>query len=271
MSTERARGFTIVEAVVAIAIFAVIASVAYAVYTNALSLERQAANKDKALWLAEEGIEATRSIRDQSFSNLTAGTKGLSNAGGSWQFSGTSDVTDGFTRTIALASGGTDTVNATSTVTWTDHGSAKSVSLASVLTNWHKSIGAATAMSIDTSASCVYTLDSRYLGNVKLTYDGSVGTTTITGVKMAWTGVTGVTLSQVLVPYPTSIWTGSTASGATTTLTTPISFTAAGTKAVTFMWNSSVIAAKTFTITFIASDGSTLSSTITTPLISICL
>src|SRR6187399_3274840 len=91
----RNRGFTIVECVIAIAIFSVISVVAFQIYLGANALQERASQKSKAMWLAEEGIEAVRSIRDESFTNLVNGTKGLILSGGKWQFSSSTNVIDG--------------------------------------------------------------------------------------------------------------------------------------------------------------------------------
>jgi Tfp pilus assembly protein PilV len=263
-------GMTVVEAMVAIAIFSVIASVAYTSYSTTSVLASRAADRSKATWLAEEGVEATRSIRDQNFATLAPGTYGISRTGGLWAFSGSSDTLDGFTRAITVSSVDSDTRSVQSVVSWTDRGTTYSSSLSTVLTNWRKTVGtAATYVTIDVSTACVYTLDSRYLGGVKLTYDGTLGPITIPQIKTSWVSTTR-TLNQILAPYPTTVWTGSAASGATTTLATPISFSGAGNVTTSFRWDGSV-SGKTFTIVFVMSDGSTKSVTIPAPILSICI
>ncbi len=266
------RGITVVEVVVAIAVFSVISSVAIGAFLNANALSERAAIKSEALWLAEEGIEATRSIRDQSFASLTSGSKGLARSGSVWQFAGASDMTDGFFRTVSLASGGTDIMHATSTVSWRQNNATSTVALASTLTNWRKLADTtANHMAVSATGACVYSADPRYMSGVVLTYDGALGTVTLPRVRVSWTPVSPArTLTQVLSPYPTAVWTGSSASNATTTLTTPVSFASAGSKTLTFMFNAT-IAGKSFVATFIYADGSTSSVSIPAPATTTCL
>ncbi len=264
------RGISVVEVIIAIAIFSIISSIAYAGYLNANMLSERASMKSEALWLAEEGIEATRSIRDQGFSNLTVGTKGLSRTTGTWQFSGTSDTIDGFVRSIVLASGETDIVNATSTVSWYQDNATTSVSLGSTLTNWRRVPDTiANHFTIATTSACVYSSDGRSLGGITITYDGIMGTVTIPQMQVSWVSTTR-TLNQIFAPSPTSVWTGTAASNATTTLTTPVSFASAGSRGLTYRWDASV-AGKSFTIKLIFSDASTKSVTLTTPPSGTCI
>lgn len=75
--------------------------------------------RTRAVFLAEEGLEATRNIRDSEFSNLTNGTKGLAISGNQWVFSGSSDTTDSFyTRQITISTAGTNRKQVACTVTW---------------------------------------------------------------------------------------------------------------------------------------------------------
>lgn len=262
------RGVTIVEAVVAIAVFALIASVAYRTYTAANFLAERADQKSEALWLAEEGIEATRAIRNQNFSTLTAGNKGIALSGNAWTFSGTSDMANGFLRTIAIGVIDADTRSATSTVSWSDRGATSTVSLSTILTNWRKVDLASNHLTINTSNACVYTLDSRYLGGITLVADSTGGALSVTRIQASWVSTTR-TLNQVVTTGAT-YWTGTASSGTTITLTTPITISAGGSVPVYFRWDGSV-SGKTFTLNFFFADGSSKSVTITSPILSLCI
>ena len=93
--------------------------------------------KERALLLAEEGIEATRNIRDQDFILLADGNHGLAITENKWQFSGSSDTTDIFTRSISISSIDSTTKEITSIVSWpSTSDAAGTVSLKTYLTNW---------------------------------------------------------------------------------------------------------------------------------------
>lgn len=129
---------TIVETVVAVAIFSILATVAYEIYIGVDNLVRRADQKSTALWLAEEGIEATRSIREEEFSNLIDGDFGLAISSDKWNFSGTEDMTNGYLRSITLRSLDADSIFASSTVSWNYLNATNTVSLSTVFTNWRK-------------------------------------------------------------------------------------------------------------------------------------
>lgn len=97
------RGFTLMELMIAIAIFATIsAGVAVPMIGSHLSnLEDR--RTFRANTLLTESWEAVRSIRNQDWANLTDGDHGLSLAGGQWSLSGGSDIQDGVTRVITLS------------------------------------------------------------------------------------------------------------------------------------------------------------------------
>ena len=65
---------------------------------------RNRGDSTQAVFLAQEGIDAARSIRDNGWLNLTNGNHGLQRTGGYWSFLGASEVIDGtYTRVIAVS------------------------------------------------------------------------------------------------------------------------------------------------------------------------
>lgn len=153
-------GFGIIEIIVAMAIFVIIAVSGVSTVVHTFTINRLGKEETKAVLYSQEGIEAARSIKNQAWSNLVVGTYGLDNSGGSWAFSGSSDTLGEFTRTVAISevqrggggcgdiveSGGTvdpDTFKVLSEVTW-DFTPARpnSVGLTSYLANWKKSLPA---------------------------------------------------------------------------------------------------------------------------------
>ncbi|QQS60849.1 MAG: prepilin-type N-terminal cleavage/methylation domain-containing protein [Candidatus Moraniibacteriota bacterium] len=130
------KGFSVVEAVVATAIFSIIVA---SIMTSIFSTNRIvffSGEKSRATFLAEEGLEATKSIRDKDFENLIDGTYGLDTQGGEWIFSGSQDIQDIFTRSITISSLNENTKKVQSTIQWTQDSEEKIVTLESRLTNW---------------------------------------------------------------------------------------------------------------------------------------
>jgi prepilin-type N-terminal cleavage/methylation domain-containing protein len=145
------KGFSLMELVLALAIFGLGSIVAGNLMIDANVATRIDLDKSDATLIAREGIEAVTSIRDADFDCLvvSSGTHGLSNPTGfNWVLnstSGTSDTTNGkFVRTttiVTIPTSGlmpiTAVATSTVTVTWTDARSvSQSITLSTVLTNW---------------------------------------------------------------------------------------------------------------------------------------
>lgn len=131
------RGFSLVEVLLSVSVFALIVTaltggLIYGQQSTAISGMRS-----RAALLADEGLEAARNIRDENFSNLTDGAYGLAISGNQWDFSGTSDVTDIFTRAVTISAVDANRKLVTSTVTWQQNPQRTgSVILTTYLTNW---------------------------------------------------------------------------------------------------------------------------------------
>lgn len=135
-SATSPKGFSLIEAIIAVAVFSIfVVSVAGGLvysykYVFSSGLGIRAAN------LAEEGLEVARNIRDSDFSKLVDGTYGLSTSGNFWSFSGSQDSTDVFDRSIIISSIDSNTKEIVSEITWPDRGENRTISLSERLTNW---------------------------------------------------------------------------------------------------------------------------------------
>jgi len=126
------KGFSIVEIIVSVAVLGIISLATITTLIQTLSTNRLSDEYAQGSYLAAEGIEAARSVKEQNWTNLLAGTYGISSSSGYWQLSGTNNVLGKFTRTVAVsavqrnagtivASGGTvdaNTMKIDSTVSW---------------------------------------------------------------------------------------------------------------------------------------------------------
>jgi len=131
------KGQSLVEVLIALAIFIVgIATIGFLVLDAGFA-SRQGAERTKAVLLAKEGLEAARSIRDNSFSDLTAGAHGLALSGNHWIFSGTSDTQDQYTRSVTISDIDTYTKKIVCAVDWQFASNRTGqVELATYLTDW---------------------------------------------------------------------------------------------------------------------------------------
>lgn len=131
-------GFSLVEVLLSGTILALILTAFVSAMIYGQESTMLAGNRNRAVFLAEEGLEAVRNIRDNAYANLVDGTYGLAVAGNIWTFSGSNDLTENFyTRQIAISTIDANRKQITSTVTWQQNPQRTgSVSVTSYLTNW---------------------------------------------------------------------------------------------------------------------------------------
>ncbi|PKL72745.1 hypothetical protein CVV26_00600 [Candidatus Kuenenbacteria bacterium HGW-Kuenenbacteria-1] len=134
------KGFSLVEIILVSAIFVLLVTTFVGAYLYAQEASVFAGNRVRATMLAEEGLEATRNIRDANFNNLTDANHGLVISGNQWNFSGSQDMNDIFTRQIIISSIDLNRKNIISNITWQQNPQRVGlVSLSSRMTNWQKS------------------------------------------------------------------------------------------------------------------------------------
>ncbi|HJQ08227.1 MAG TPA: hypothetical protein VJ836_01955 [Candidatus Saccharimonadales bacterium] len=139
----RHAGFSVVEVILAATVLGFLATALVGALVYGRSSTAGAGDRTRAIFLADEGFEATRNITNAAYANLVDGTRGLTQSGGPlvWAFLGTTDTTGIYTRQITIASAGTDRKSITSTVTWPQAGGTTgSAVITSRLTNWRAAI-----------------------------------------------------------------------------------------------------------------------------------
>jgi len=134
-------GFSLVETVLAAALFVMFVTI----LTGNLIYSRQstvfAGDRSRAAFLAEEGLEAVRNIRDADFANLVDGTYGLATSSNEWIFSGSSDSRGVFTREINISTVDADTKEVSADINWQQTAQRNgSLSLVTYLTNWQQTV-----------------------------------------------------------------------------------------------------------------------------------
>ncbi len=89
----------------------------------------------QATFIAEEGIEAVRSIRNAGFADVSPGVHGLQVADGRFEFVVGSDSEDQFTRSVEVVDLDVSTKQVTSIVVWDTYGLHEEVRLVTELTD----------------------------------------------------------------------------------------------------------------------------------------
>ncbi len=185
---SRSQGFSLIESLLASSLFglmvtAIVGSLIYGHESVRVSGERA-----RALYLAEEGLEAARNIRDNNFSNLVNGTHGLLVASNQWTLSGNSDVTNGFTRAVTISTVDANTKTVASTVSWQQTlQRAGTVTLTTRLTNWQANTATqADQIVITVSGATIGGSGNAYLRGIEITNNGSVAAV-INRMTVSWT------------------------------------------------------------------------------------
>ncbi len=133
------KGFSLIELLISVSIFLIFVIALSGTTSSVIRATKNATNRDRAVVLAEEGLEAVRNIRDSSngFGNLPDGTYGLSVLGNIFSLSGSSDVSGIFTRVLNISTISGSQKKVISTISWADINSpTNSLSFNTYLTDW---------------------------------------------------------------------------------------------------------------------------------------
>lgn len=252
------QGFSLVEVLLAVSVFglivtALVGGLIYGQQSTAL-----AGNRARATMLAEEGLEAVRNIRDENYANLTHGAKGLAISSDQWVFSGASDITDIFTRSIVIAPVGADDnkKKVTVSVTWPQNPQRTgTVSLVSRLTNW-QATNMASIFSVDTSGAVVDEADNTKIIGITIQNIGEIPIV-VDSIKTEWSGAPGGTKIEAIRIRGVTVWSGSNVSGKTQDITDVALAVGASPTAIDFFDFSKNMTGTTLTLTFTMSDGTT--------------
>lgn len=146
-------GQSLVELLIAMGIFVLAVSAISSLILDVYLSDRVGREKMIATFLAKEGMEAVRSIRDSNWQNLTNGEYGLAILGGNWVFQGNQEevsaqLRDGV-RKIIVEEMDANRKKITSQIIWKlTEARSQEVSLVTYLTNW-KATTAAESCDID--------------------------------------------------------------------------------------------------------------------------
>ncbi len=184
------KGFSLVEVVLATAIFSLLVTAFVGAYLYGQEATMLAGSRARAGMLAEEELEAARNIRDAAYSNLvnSAGT-GLSTAGSQWGFSGSSDLSDIFTRQMIISSVDPFRQSVTTNVTWQQNAQrAGATSLVTRLTNWTRK-GSVTFVSASSGAGASITIPVHQIGDLLVIFAYRDGSVTAPTLPAGWTNI----------------------------------------------------------------------------------
>lgn len=118
------RGQSILEVMIAVAIMVISITASAAMMTATERGSSEMAGETRASAVAEEGIQASISIRDRGWNSLAVGTHGLIIQASplEWIFQGSSDTAYGFTRTVTVSAVDANTRKVAVNVSWSPDG-----------------------------------------------------------------------------------------------------------------------------------------------------
>lgn len=143
MIKSKQKGFSLVEILLAIGIFSLIIVMLSGIFLQGEEGTFLAGNRSRAVFFAEEGIEAVRNIKENDFENidLSDGTYYLELVSNEWELTGAEDLFDIFSREIVLDTIDGNTKEVTSRVSWQQNQKRTGVvEILTRFTNWLESI-----------------------------------------------------------------------------------------------------------------------------------
>lgn len=258
-------GQTIMEFLVAVAVFVIgIVTVGYLVL-DAMQASRQGAERTQAGFLASEGLEAARAIRNAKYSNLINGPHGISTSTGIWAFIGTSDAIDGYNRVVTVADYDADSKLITSAVNWNfSPGRTGTVSLSTLLGDW---TNPSVVVPPPPQAGCLYIhtnpTDTRNRGSNIMGYvfldNLCANDITVHRMKVSW-ATKSMNMNRIRY-WTTHLWVGTAANGAIVNLVPDYTLHPGDVNIETDYRFSTDPNPVTFTISYYMLDGSIATST----------
>ena len=136
---RKRKGFSTIEAIEAIALFALMVTGLVTTILYAQEGSMLAGNRARAMLIAKEGMEAMRTIRDVNYNGLLEGTHGIAYENGSYSLTTDPDVNGIFTRDVQVYSVNVNNKDIRVTVTWEQNGQRQGTfRLDERLTNWRR-------------------------------------------------------------------------------------------------------------------------------------
>ncbi len=134
-------GVLILDVLIGTAVFSIIVSGVIYALLFAQQSSLKSGDQIRAVYLNQQNLIGIKSIRDNDFASITAGTHGVRlGEDGLWELSGTGTVsTDGFHSHIDVAAVDDNTFRVTTTTTWSVEGLSSGTStLVTSITDWHR-------------------------------------------------------------------------------------------------------------------------------------
>lgn len=205
------KGFSLVEILLSLAVFVMVVGFLGGAFIYGEESIIISGDRTKALFLANEGMDAAKIIRDRGFDNLADGVYGINVAANRLGFVPGFDVTDGYTRRVEIVSTGDKQIKKIiSKVDWERNNRKREVVLETYLSNWRAQdaspIGQSQFFSIDTGNASLINNDEDISGTII----GNLGESPIVLDKIAvtWSGGSSANKVDGISINGASVWIG---------------------------------------------------------------
>lgn len=135
---KKLKGISLIELLLSIALFSILVTGLSSAVFYLLQSQKDTAYRAKAIFLAQEGIEAVKIIKKNNFSSLASGNYALSTSANTWSLVAGIENIDGYQRQITISTIDANTFRAISTVTWNDTFNSQQVQYSTYFTNWER-------------------------------------------------------------------------------------------------------------------------------------
>lgn len=144
-NNDKSNGFSLIEIILSSGLLAIFALAFLGVLGFSQESTLRAGQRGRAIFLAEEGIEAVRSIRDENFTILTIGDHGITSTS-KWNLTNQPEILENFTRTITITDVNSQTKQVNSQVVWKQSGGNQvSISFVTLFTDWRTATSTGTS------------------------------------------------------------------------------------------------------------------------------
>ena len=179
-------GYTLIEVLIALGIFVIVTVAASLLLIQALDDSFASSKRVKGLYLAREGVEVVRNMRNIDYDLLIDGTYSLRRGNTVWSFVPVYEDTSGYTRTVDISSRVDGSKYIESNVEWSAMANRSQFShLSIVLTDWKQTGGNSGDVVFDTSL--VELVAGTNLAGIKLENTGDMSQT-VSYIEVQWEG-----------------------------------------------------------------------------------
>lgn len=195
---NRERGISLIEVLIAVSIFSMVATAGVGVFISSARLEVTARERHAAYQFAASGLEAVRNIKDEDFLLLEDGTHGLEVSEDVWNLNSNSNEQNGYTREIGVVEIDDEVKEVTARVIWESRFGPREIVLTTQFTDWEKQTEMALDADVNIGGAYVFSKGSKNLLGITIENIGDADIM-LGSITVAWTPDTKRKLNAITI------------------------------------------------------------------------